>query len=417
MSDLPPIGSFIDRRYRVRREIARGAVGVVYEADHGYTARAVAVKLLVPEQRRVEDNQIRLLYEAQALNRVRHAGIVDVLDAGVDEAYGPYLVTELLSGRTLEGLLTARRRLGNEETRAIGLRLCDALAWSHSRGVIHRDIKPGNVFIARSENGREFIKLFDFGIARLDRPGARKLTVHGTVLGTPEYMSPEQLHGSEEIDERSDIYALGVTLFECATGNVPFEGNYADVLLKSATVDMPTVRSQNPEASPDLARAIEVALHHDPRQRHASMRAFGESLARAGTAAAAETNSLLSGQAGRNTDPREGDTAAAPKRRFPRAPYVTPVRVMRADGTTIDGRSEDVSLGGFLTVLTQSVAQGELVRVRFALPIVGKIAELEATTRWIRTARGKDAVGLEFRAISAEVRDAIERYVTAMGGA
>jgi c-di-GMP-binding flagellar brake protein YcgR len=90
---------------------------------------------------------------------------------------------------------------------------------------------------------------------------------------------------------------------------------------------------------------------------------------------------------------------------------------MRADGTTIDGRSEDVSIGGFLTVLTQSVAQGELVRVRFALPIVGKIAELEATTRWIRTARGKDAVGLEFRAITTDVREAIERYVTAMGGA
>jgi serine/threonine protein kinase len=425
MSDLPSIGSFIDRRYRVRREIARGAVGVVYEADHGYTGRPVAVKLLVPEQRRVEDSQIRLMYEAQALNRVRHAGIVDVLDAGVDEAYGPYLVTELLSGRTLEGLLTARRRLGNDETRAIGLRLCDALAWSHSRGVIHRDIKPGNVFIARSESGREFIKLFDFGIARLERPGARKLTVHGTVLGTPEYMSPEQLHGSEEIDERSDIYALGVTLFECATGNVPFEGNYADVLLKSATVDMPTVRSQNPEASPDLARAIEVALHHDPRQRHASMRAFGESLARAnaspgagaGSGALSGEHSLLSGQAGRNSEPRAGEAAAPAKRRFPRAPYVTPVRVMRADGTTIDGRSEDVSIGGFLTVLTQSVAQGELVRVRFALPIVGKIAELEATTRWIRTARGKDAVGLEFRAITTDVREAIERYVTAMGGA
>jgi c-di-GMP-binding flagellar brake protein YcgR len=104
------------------------------------------------------------------------------------------------------------------------------------------------------------------------------------------------------------------------------------------------------------------------------------------------------------------------KRRFARAPYVTPVRVMRASGASIDGRSEDVSIGGLLTVLTQSCDQGELVRVRFALPIIGKIAELEATTRWIRTARGKDAVGLEFRAIAADAREAIERYVTAMGG-
>jgi serine/threonine-protein kinase len=412
MSDL--IGSLIDRRYRVRREIARGAVGVVYECEHGYTGRPVAVKILVPEQRRTEDSQIRLLYEAQALNRVRHPGILDVLDAGVDEAIGPFLVTELLSGRTLEGLLTARRRLGNDETRAIGLRLCDALAFAHSRGVLHRDIKPGNVFIARSENGREFIKLFDFGIARVERPGSRKLTAHGTVMGTPEYMSPEQLHASEELDERSDVYALGVTLFECATGNVPFEGNYADVLLKSATKELPTVRSINPEVPPELARAIEVALAHDPRQRHASMRAFGESLARA--TSAAEPTSLLSGQPNATTAARVADSGPAVKRRFARAPYVTPVRVMRASGASIDGRSEDVSIGGLLTVLTQSCDQGELVRVRFALPIIGKIAELEATTRWIRTARGKDAVGLEFRAIAADAREAIERYVTAMGG-
>ena len=388
----------------------------MYEVEHGYTGRAAAVKLLVPAQRRVEDSQVRLLYEAQALNRARHPGILDVLDAGLDDVYGPFIATELLSGRTLEGLLTARRQLGNDETRAIGIRLCDALAHAHSRGVIHRDIKPGNVFIARNESGREFIKLFDFGIARVERPGSPKLTHQGTVLGTPEYMSPEQLHGSETIDERSDIYALGVTLFECATGTVPFEGHYADVLLKSATQEMPTVRSRNADVPPELARAIEVALQHDPRQRHATMRAFAESLARSAAGAVpGDASSLLSGQQGQSAGIGHRESIAV-KRRFPRAPYVTPVRVMQGDGSSIDGRSEDVSVGGLLTVLTHSVAQGELARVRFALPISGKIAELEATTRWIRTARGKDAVGLEFRSISSEARDAIERYVSAMGG-
>jgi serine/threonine protein kinase len=412
MVEIPELGHVVDRRYRVRREIARGAVGVVYEADHGYLGRPVALKLLLPEQRRVEDTKVRLIYEAQALNAVRHPSIVDVLDAGIDEAYGPFLVTELLSGRTLEGLLTARRKIGVEESRVIGLRLCDALGYAHSRGVIHRDIKPGNVFVARAENGREYLKLFDFGIARFERPGNRKLTAQGTVMGTPEYMSPEQLHASEDVNERSDVYALGITLFECLTGTVPFEGNYADVLLKTATEPMPTVQSRNPEVPPDLSRAIATALRYHPAERHPTMRAFAEALAPKG--GAAETPSLLSGPTSRGPTPAQDGPAV--KRKFPRAPYVTPVRVLRSDGTSIDGRSEDVSSGGLLAVFTTSVAANELVRARFALPIVGKIAELEATTRWIRTARGKDAVGLEFRAITAEAKDAIERYVAAMGG-
>jgi len=412
MVEVPELGHVVDRRYRVRREIARGAVGVVYEADHGYLGRPVAIKLLLPEQRRVEETKVRLIYEAQALNAVRHPSIVDVLDAGVDEAYGPYLVTELLSGRTLEGLLTARRKIGVEETRIIGLRLCDALGYAHARGVIHRDIKPGNVFVARAENGREYLKIFDFGIARFERAGNRKLTAQGTVMGTPEYMSPEQLHASEDVDQRSDVYSLGITLFECLTGTVPFEGNYADVLLKTATEPMPTAQSRNPEVPADLSRAIATALRYHAPERHPTMRAFAEALAPKG--GAAEAPSLLSGPTSRGTHTSpEGPSV---KRKFPRAPYVTPVRVLRPDGTSIDGRSEDVSSGGLLAVLTASVAANEVVRVRVALPIVGKIAELEATTRWIRTARGKDAVGLEFRAITAEAKDAIERYVSAMGG-
>jgi serine/threonine-protein kinase len=413
MVEIPELGHVVDRRYRVRREIARGAVGVVYEADHGYLGRPVAIKLLLPEQRRLEDIKIRLIYEAQALNAVRHPSIVDVLDAGIDEAYGPFLVTELLSGRTLEGLLTARRKIGVEETRIIGLRLCDALAHAHSRGVIHRDIKPGNVFVARAENGREYLKLFDFGIARFERAGSRKLTGQGIVMGTPEYMSPEQLHASDDVNERSDIYALGITLFECLTGTVPFEGNYADVLLKTATEPMPTAQSRNPEVPADLSRAIATALRYHQAERHPNMRAFAEALSPKG--GAAEAPSLLSGPINRGAQPA-GPDAAAVKRKFPRAPYVTPVRVLRPDGTSIDGRSEDVSGGGLLAVLTTSVAANELVRVRFALPIVGKIAELEATTRWIRTARGKDAVGLEFRSITTEAKEAIDRYVSAMGG-
>src|SRR6187549_2902109 len=143
------VGSVVDRRYLLKREIARGGAGAVFEAEHIYTKRSVALKLLVPEQRAAAEPRARLLREALALSAARHPGVVAALDAGETEDGMPYLVLELLEGRSL----AVRRRLGAAEVAWLGLALCDALGSAHRGGIVHRDIKPSNVFVARNEQG------------------------------------------------------------------------------------------------------------------------------------------------------------------------------------------------------------------------------------------------------------------------
>jgi serine/threonine-protein kinase len=433
--ELHTVGTVVDRRYRLKREIARGAAGVVYEAEHLYTKRSVALKLLTYAYFNVEETRLRLLREAAAIASVRHPGVAQVLDAGDLPDLGPYVVMELLEGRTLQGILAVRLRVGAFETVQLGRQICETLAAAHKHGVLHRDIKPSNLFVARDETGREVIKIIDFGIARIASDD-RKLTQQGGVLGTPEYMAPEQMLGQADIDARVDVYAVGVTLYECLTGSVPFEGNYGEVLLKSATQPLPAIRAKNPMISAELASIVERALAREPAERHPSMAAFAEALSQ--LQLPDPGGSLLGLRPPRplarpsvqlpKLPPLASAASAAPavpampalppdqRRRFARAPYVTPVRILRSNDRAIDGRSEDVSVGGLLVVIGTPCAADEIVKVRFALPATGKIVELTARTKWVRNTRGTDAVGLEFTSVPPEVLSTIESYVTEMGG-
>lgn len=417
------VGTIVDRRYRLKREIARGAAGAVYEAVHLYTRRSVAVKLLNAAHINVEETRIRLLREAAAMASVRHPGVAQVLDAGELDVLGPYVVMELLEGRTLQGILAVRQRIGVHETVQIGRQIGEALAAAHAHGVIHRDIKPSNLFVARDETGREVCKIIDFGIAR-DQADQRKLTMHGAVLGTPEYMAPEQMLGQSEIDGRVDVYAVGATLYECLSGAVPFEGNYAEVLLKSATQPLAPIRAKNPTVPAELVSVVEKALAREVTDRYASMVAFLEALSQIQVP---DTGASLLGlrpprPVARPTSPTKPQlpAVAAPevdqRRRFGRAPYVTPVRVLRPNGKVVEGRSEDISAGGLLVVISAPCEANEIVKVRFALPGSGRIVEVSAITKWVRNTRGTEAVGFEFNQIAADNRAAIEHYVTAMGG-
>jgi eukaryotic-like serine/threonine-protein kinase len=445
------VGSVVDRRYRLKREIARGGAGAVFEAEHLYTTRPVAIKLLIAEQAATSESRLRLLLEARALTVARHPGIVLGLDAGETEDGTPYLVMELLEGRTLEGILAVRRRIGVADAVYLGMQLCDALAAAHERGILHRDIKPSNVFISRTEAGREVAKIFDFGIARLPEQ-EHKITQRGAVLGTPEYMAPEQLLARDDVDARCDIYALGISLYEALAGTVPFEGNFGEVLLKVSTESTPSLIARCPQVPIELEQAIELALARDPGDRYATARDFAEALSRVPVGDSKPTSLLgLRPSAGapvtlRNplqrgpvlpaparvpprpspAQPRANAKAASPvppplpelpatRRRFARAPYVTPVRIFRANGTTLDGRSEDISSGGLLVLAPQAFGQEERVNVRFALPITGKLLEVQAIARWVKMARGTGAVGLEFTALAKDQLVVIENYVTAMG--
>jgi serine/threonine protein kinase len=444
------VGQVVDRRYRLKREIARGGAGAVFEAEHLYTTRPVAIKLLIPGQADSTEARQRLLLEARALTVARHPGIVLGLDAGETDEGLPYLVMELLEGRTLEGILAVRRRISVADAVYLGLQLCDALAAAHERGILHRDVKPSNVFISRSEAGREVAKIFDFGIARLPHQD-QKITQQGAVLGTPEYMSPEQLLARAEIDARCDIYALGISLYEALAGVVPFEGNFGEVLLKVSTEAMPSLIKRVPQLPVELEQAIEKALARDPEQRYGTAREFAEALSRVptgdalpssllgiravGPAAIPPRSNALRGPvppAPAKVPPRPGvpsqvGGASSPvpsalpelpstRRRFARAPYVTPTRIFRANGGTLDGRSEDISAGGLLVLASQAFGQEERVTVRFALPITGKLLDVPATARWVRMARGTGAVGLEFTELLPDHLTVIENYVTAMGG-
>ncbi|MGC4092349.1 MAG: serine/threonine-protein kinase [Polyangiaceae bacterium] len=423
-SELHTVGTVVDRRYRLKREIARGAAGAVYEAEHIYTRRAVAVKLLNHAHINVEETRLRLLREAAAMASVRHPGVAQVLDAGELDALGPYLVMELLEGRTLQGILAVRQRIGVYESVQIGRQIGETLAAAHAHGVIHRDIKPSNLFVARDHTGREVCKIIDFGIAR-DSADQRKLTMHGAVLGTPEYMAPEQMMGQSEIDARVDVYAVGATLYECLSGSVPFEGNYAEVLLKSATQPLAPIRAKNPTVPAELVAIVEKALARDVADRFPSMSAFVEALS---GIQVPDTGASLLGlrpprpiaralpTAKSAVQPPSPVPAGDQRRKFGRAPYVTPVRVLRPNGKVVEGRSEDISGGGLLVVIAAPCDADELVKVRFALPGSGRIVEVQAITKWARNTRGTEAVGFEFTQLQQENRAAIEQYVTAMGG-
>jgi serine/threonine protein kinase len=434
------IGTTVDRRYLLKREIARGGAGAVFEAEHIYTKRSVALKLLVPEQRAAAEPRARLLREALALSAARHPGVVAALDAGETEDGTPYLVLELLEGRSLEGILAVRRRIAAAEVAWVGAAICDALGAAHSRNIIHRDIKPSNVFVARDEQAREVVKLFDFGVARVPSE-AHKLTQDGGLLGTPEYMAPEQLL-ARDVDGRTDLYALGVTLYECLAGVVPFEGNFGEVLLKVSTQPLTPLSQKVPDVPPELAAAIERALSREQGDRFSDAQSFAQALRKA--APAAPPGSLLGIRQGPPPIPvrppptpapsfgatespsRAGQPGAprplpvppplpATRRRFPRAPYVTPVRIVHGQ-TVLDGRSEDVSVGGLLVLAPQAFEQAQLVKVRFALPMTGRVLEVDATARWVKAARATGAVGLQFASLPAEAHEVIDRYVTMMGG-
>jgi serine/threonine-protein kinase len=430
------IGATVDRRYLLKREIARGGAGAVFEAEHLYTKRSVALKLLLPEQRTAPEPRARLLREALALSAARHPGVVAALDAGETEDGTPYLVLELLEGRSLEGILAVRRRIGAAEVAWLGIAICDALSAAHRLGIIHRDIKPSNVFVARDEQGREVVKLFDFGVARVPSEN-KKLTQDGALLGTPEYMAPEQLL-AREVDGRTDLYALGVTLYECLAGVVPFEGNFGEVLLKVSTEALTPLRQKVVDVAPELAAAVERVLSREPDARFADAQAFLQALRKAAPATA--PGSLLGIRQGPPPVPARPVAGAdalvraatsltnsrplpippplpqpATRRRFPRAPYVTPVRIYHGE-TMLEGRSEDVSVGGLLVLAPQAFEQAELVRVRFALPTTGQVVEIGATARWVKAARVTGAVGLQFSSLPADAHEVIDRYVTMMGG-
>lgn len=428
--------SIFDGRYRLKREIARGGMCIILSAEHTYTGRTVAIKVPKPiRAAKVDELRLRILREARATELARHPNVVDVLDAGVSADGVPYVVMEMLEGRTLGGILTARAQLAIQETVEIGRQICNALVNAHARGVCHRDLNPNNIVIVRDLHGRETVKLIDFSIAALRDdvrpPSDTKITKLGEIVGTPEYMAPEQLLLKEGIDHRCDIYSAAVVLFECLTGAVPYSGDFGEVITKLATRPIPSARSLRSDVNPQLDEVLRRALAHEPSERHDDAASFELALVRA-TQGTGDVQALAASRAReaqppqapppaevsrveRDKLPTEPVPLAEQRRRHERQPYVAPVHVILSNGKTLDGRSEDISEGGLLVVVRQPCATGDRAQARFATPMSGRVVTVDVILRWVRDARGRSAAGLEFQSLPDPIRGEIAEYVRLMG--
>ena len=347
---------------------------------------------------------------------MRHPGLVTLHDAGTCPKLGPYIVLEMIEGRPLDGILLTRRLLPVGQAVAIVRQLCDALSEVHHRGIVHRDVKPANLLIEATRGG-DRVQLLDFGIATMGdhAPDASdKLTKAGELLGTVEYMSPEQLMATAPVDARSDVYAVGVVLYECLAGELPHAGPATVVMANMIAGTRPVpIRTKRDDVPRALEIVIMKALEIDPMKRYTSVTELSRACVASFAQPVPEIDLLkLREEAAAPTAnvgvQKPSDTAS--KRRHIRAPYVTPVRVLMEKGASSDGRTEDISEGGILMVMHGACGDGQRVRVRMVIPVSGRVVELEGTTKWIIKGRGQRAVGLEF--IALHHPSAIRSYVS-----
>ena len=268
-ADSPLVGQVLDRRYRVFGVIARGGMGVVYDAIHVGLARPVAIKTLHARYANDKVALARFQNEAAVVGRFGHRNIVEVHDMGLLEDGSPYLVMERLEGDTVTQRLQQERPMRVEAAIDIALAVLNALVVTHNAGILHRDLKPDNVFIARTDDGSR-VKVLDFGISKFVTQEMSKsaLTRNGFVMGTPAYMAPEQATGDANLDARADLYSLGMILYEMLTGRLPYKANTPAALLGEIMRVTPlTPRMHRPEIHADLDALVMRALHKDREQR------------------------------------------------------------------------------------------------------------------------------------------------------
>lgn len=272
-------GAVIAGRYRLERPLARGGMGSVWVARHLQLEIDVALKFMAQEHASSPEARARFEREARASARLRSPYVVQVLDYGAEDGT-LFLAMELLQGEDLEARL---RRLGPLSPAALASlvdHVCKALECAHDAGIIHRDLKPANIFLSRQ--GREEItKILDFGIAKSVGPElASTATKTGALVGSPGYMSPEQVRRSKDVDARSDLWSLGIILFRCLTGQLPFTGDeLGDVLVAICSDPIPLASQVNPQIGPDVDRFFARALARSPNQRFQSARELASGFA------------------------------------------------------------------------------------------------------------------------------------------
>jgi serine/threonine-protein kinase len=265
-------------RYEILRKLGQGGTAEVYKALDVRTSKHVAVKIIEGPAAKTATWAERLLREVELLKSIRHPNVVEVYDGGRRDDGSPFLVMEYLEGETLGQLMRRTPMLPIELALVIAAEIAAGLAASHALGVIHRDVKPDNIFLIEEGTAVRRAKVFDFGFARLQ--GAEGLTAKGFIVGTPEYMAPEQtLH--DPTGARTDIYGLGVVLYRMITGSLPFEGDAATLLAQHLYVQARPPSERRVGVSHDVDAIVTAALRKLPRNRYPQMQDFFEDLERA----------------------------------------------------------------------------------------------------------------------------------------
>lgn len=271
------IGAVVGERYRLEAPLGRGGMGIVYAAVHLHTRRQVAIKLIhcTWDEETLALYQ-RFLGEARAASAVRHRNVVDVLDMGY-HGDAPYLVMERLAGESLEELIDRLELLPLNVALDWLLPVMGALAALHEKGIVHRDVKPSNIFLSRDPVGRVVPKLLDFGLAR--SASEAPLTEPGIMLGTPQYMAPERARGDQQVGPWADVWAMGVVLFECLCGKLPYTATSLNgVAAQIISGEVLKAQQAKPDLPEVLAAVIDRALRFEPDERHRDMASFAYAL-------------------------------------------------------------------------------------------------------------------------------------------
>jgi serine/threonine protein kinase len=248
-------------RYELLEKIGTGGMGIVYRGRDTVIGRPVAVKMLVSDVDISNEARERFFREARAAGQLTHRNIITIYDFG-EESGRAYIVMELLTGESLASLMTRQDRLALEHQIEIMARVCEGLAFAHSRGIVHRDVKPANLFVT----GDGQIKILDFGVARI---ASSKLTQSGLIVGTPDYMSPEQVTGAA-VDARSDVFAAGAVFYQLLSGRKPFAAKRLPDVLHNVILETPATLSED-DAPAELVAIVMKALEKEPDQRYQHM--------------------------------------------------------------------------------------------------------------------------------------------------
>ncbi|HEY2409542.1 MAG TPA: serine/threonine-protein kinase [Polyangiaceae bacterium] len=328
-SGAPPIewaGTIIGGKYRLERELGRGAMGTVWSAVHLTLGQRVAIKLISAEHSQSTEARQRFSTEAKAAARLKSRFVVQVYDDGETPSGTPYIVLEYLEGETLEQRLEREHTLPLNDAVRVTRHVARALSRAHAQGIVHRDLKPGNVFLTRldEEEYGWLAKVLDFGIAKVDDLGRASTTRAGTVLGTPLFMSSEQVRGASQVDARADLYALGMVFYNMLTADYAFNGeSFSDILIAICTQPLPDLRKLAPSVPASVGAWFQKACAREADDRFQSAAEMLEALEMAVgvTASGANRGPAAEAQAPMNT--LHGFSPPVEHAR-PRGPAVTP---------------------------------------------------------------------------------------------